>query len=267
MKASISAKSGLGDILEAASIYMPIRSARPRLLLCCLVVIVVIVHGWGAYGEPLGEIQRHAEEGNIEAQYELACMYYLGKEVEQSYTRAIEWWRMAAKLGHAESQFQLGHNYRVGRGVVHDDAKALEWLHKSADQLNPNALYLLGVLYGSGRNMPNDPAKGMTLLMKAAELGSVSAQVQLGINSEHGQKVSQDISAAYFWYVVAVKEGSGKSKKGELGSAEEAALLHDTLKTYEVAISGRDRVRQKLTTQEAAAAERKAEVWFADRKD
>ena len=50
-----------------------------------------------------------ANDGNAEAQLELASLYYFGAGVPQDHYKAFTWFNLAAKQGLAKAQAQLGH--------------------------------------------------------------------------------------------------------------------------------------------------------------
>lgn len=79
-----------------------------------------------------------AEEGNAEAQYNLAFYYYPDEDSkgdERLYKKYIYWLMKAADQGYARAQFELGCDYNNGeRGVEKDKRKAIELWSKAADQ-------------------------------------------------------------------------------------------------------------------------------------
>ena len=52
-----------------------------------------------------------AEQGDVDAQYELALAYLQGKGVNQSDAQAFEWLQKAAEQGHAEAQYDFAQMY------------------------------------------------------------------------------------------------------------------------------------------------------------
>ena len=90
------------------------------------------------------KLKRSAEQGNAEAQYKLGLMYDIGKEVDQDYQKAFEWYEKSANQGLASSQSRLGSMYRYGKGVDINHAKASEWYWKAYEQGNEEAHYQLG---------------------------------------------------------------------------------------------------------------------------
>ena len=73
-----------------------------------------------------------AQQGDAQAQFELARCYYNGDKIEQDYQKALDWFKKSAEQGHAEAQFEFGLCYYDGCLVKQDAKKAVEWLEKSA---------------------------------------------------------------------------------------------------------------------------------------
>ena len=67
------------------------------------------------------------EQGHAQAQNKLGVLYSSGKGVEQDYTEAARWYRMAAEQGVAIAQFNLGGMYYTGSGIAHDYVLAHMW--------------------------------------------------------------------------------------------------------------------------------------------
>jgi len=72
----------------------------------------------------LGEL---AEQGDVDAQFNLGLMYDKGKGVPQDYKRAVNWYTKAAEQGVAGAQYNLGLMYANGQGVPQDYIKAHMW--------------------------------------------------------------------------------------------------------------------------------------------
>lgn len=97
-----------------------------------------------------------AEQGNPEAQYDLATMYAEGKGVAASDLIAAVWYQRAADQGVAMAQYNLGVSYAEGLGVRKDDAAAAKWFRRAADQGVAYAQLNLGLMYAAGRGVPQD---------------------------------------------------------------------------------------------------------------
>jgi TPR repeat protein len=54
--------------------------------------------------------------------------------VEQSYSKAAKWYRLAAEQGDADAQYNLGVCYDNGHGVEQSYTEAVKWYKKAAEQ-------------------------------------------------------------------------------------------------------------------------------------
>ena len=78
-------------------------------------------------------ICRLAEQGNVEAQYELAKYYEKGFRVNEDSVLALYWYKKAANNGSANAQFSIGLLYENGFGIIpKSNIKAYEWYLKAA---------------------------------------------------------------------------------------------------------------------------------------
>ena len=75
--------------------------------------------------ENINDLIKKAEQGDVEAQFNLGYYYHSGEGVEQSEKKALYWWQKAAEQGHAEAQFNLGVVHEKGYGVEQSDEKAI----------------------------------------------------------------------------------------------------------------------------------------------
>ena len=73
------------------------------------------------------------------AQMDMGEKYYKGLGVIQDYTKAAQWYQLAANQGYAHGQYELGLLYKNGHGVEQSDIQAHLWLNLSAAQGWPGA--------------------------------------------------------------------------------------------------------------------------------
>jgi uncharacterized protein len=99
------------------------------------------------YAGASDELQHLAEQGEVNAQYNLSLMYDIGMGVPQDDALAAYWFRQAAEQGHADAQYNLGGMYFFGRGVPQDETQALEWFRKAAEQGHARAKSSLAMGY------------------------------------------------------------------------------------------------------------------------
>lgn len=71
--------------------------------------------------------------GDLEAQNELAYLYFTGNEVERDYEKAHYWFKQAAEKGYPLAQYNIGILWYTGNGVpTMDSVKAYAWFSLAA---------------------------------------------------------------------------------------------------------------------------------------
>ena len=98
--------------------------------------------------EKLEKLMNQAEDGDIDAQYDLGIRYYSGDGVEKDHAKAIKWFSMAAEQDDAQAQFNLGIMYGRGEGVGKDINTSMQWLKKAAEQGHAEAVKMLSKISG-----------------------------------------------------------------------------------------------------------------------
>ena len=73
-----------------------------------------------------------ANQGDVNAEFQLASMYAKGLGVPQNLEEAVKWYYTAALAGNARAQFELGMLYNKGMGVPKDYFLAYYWFNVSA---------------------------------------------------------------------------------------------------------------------------------------
>ena len=114
-----------------------------------------------------------------------------------------------AEQGDADAQFNLARMYDEGEGVSQDKAEALRWLRSAADQGNSSAQHNLGVKYNTGRGVPQDYAEALRWSRLAAEQGIADAQFNLARMYALGLGGPQDDAQAYKWFNLAASRSTG----------------------------------------------------------
>ncbi|MBN2298214.1 MAG: sel1 repeat family protein [Deltaproteobacteria bacterium] len=75
-----------------------------------------------------------AGQGDVDAQYNLAIMYYHGEGVARNLEEALFWFHKAAEQDDSEAQYNLGFMYGRGEGVKRDQEQSMQWFMKAAEQ-------------------------------------------------------------------------------------------------------------------------------------
>src|SRR5210317_508433 len=78
--------------------------------------------------------QPKANQGDADAQFNLALLYYTGLGIPQDRRYAIYWYTKAAEQGHIQAQYLLGHMYEYDDEPPQDYKLAFFWYTKAAEQ-------------------------------------------------------------------------------------------------------------------------------------
>ena len=78
--------------------------------------------------------QSKANQGDANAQFNLALMYKHGEGVPQDFKQAIQWYTKAAEQGDVDAQYNLALMYKNGEGVLQDYMIAYAWFNLAAFQ-------------------------------------------------------------------------------------------------------------------------------------
>lgn len=91
-----------------------------------------------------------AQEGDLDAQYNLGIIYYNGQGVPKDYKEALNWFLQASQQGDADAQYNLGIMYGRGEGVAKNREESIKWLQMAAEQNHGEARNILKRLYEKG---------------------------------------------------------------------------------------------------------------------
>ena len=135
----------------------------------------------------LEALTKKAQEGDRQAQYDLAMVYDSGKdEIPRNVKLGAEWFLKAAQQGHTEAQFAIGQCYFYGRGVPRDKVLGVEWYHLAALKDHRQATYALGECYSFGEGVDRHHAESLKWFSKSAAQGVQEAQFQIARILEKG---------------------------------------------------------------------------------
>ena len=155
---------------------------------------------------------KEAQEGRIEAQFSLGCMFMTGLSVEQDVVKAIQWYDRAAQEGHAKAQFNLGVINDKGDGVDKDIAKAVYWYRKAAQLGVAEAQFNLAALYFTGDGLKESTNEAVKWFQRAANQGLAAAQNNVATFYETGLGVESNAAKSAQWYRVAAQQGLPESQ-------------------------------------------------------
>jgi hypothetical protein len=110
-----------------------------------------------------------AQTGDSFSQYSLGNAYLRGNEVSIDQSKAIHWFKEAAKQGHAKSQYKLGYLYYSGKGVKRSYGEAFDWFQLAANSDYSPAQFYLGKMYAAGQGTDRNYSKSLDWLNKALD--------------------------------------------------------------------------------------------------
>lgn len=143
------------------------------------------------------------------AAFELGRLLSDGDEDSGLYpspTRALVWYRYAARLGYADALYHLGDAYRRGYGTPADPRRAVSLFRLAAEYGSEIGQFAYAICCERGIGRRTDPFEAARLYEKAAEAGYPPAQNNLGGCYEYGIGVAQNMLAAVEWYAAAANE-------------------------------------------------------------
>ena len=127
------------------------------------------------------QLTAHAEQGNADAQCELAKRYGNGEGVNVDLKQALRWFQKAAEQKHPRALGAMGMAYLEGRGIPQDTQKAINHIQQAADLGDSKSQVLLASCYAAGRGVPQDMAKAEQMAAQIAAHGTPSAKYDLAI--------------------------------------------------------------------------------------
>ncbi|MDQ7247425.1 tetratricopeptide repeat protein [Dongia sedimenti] len=141
-----------------------------------------------------------AQDGDPQAQYELAGFYHYGYVGANDYAKALKWYRASARQGYADSMVGLSVMYLGGQGVAKDRREAFVWLNLAAQYMgDKQALAKVKAVRDEiGRTLTKDDiafAKAESLLLQP-ETSSVQPNEAESIDHLPDMATTQEAPAA-----------------------------------------------------------------------
>ena len=144
------------------------------------------------------------------AQYYVAFYYRKGRYgFPKDLKKAFSWYRKSAMGGDEDAQIELARLYDSEKNYK----KALYWYRRAAKQGNIDAVSNLGYFYSEGLGVEKDYKRANKYFFKAAEQGDEVAMYNLGNSYESGEGVEKDIQKAIEWYEKAAALGDKDADK------------------------------------------------------
>jgi TPR repeat protein len=164
--------------------------------------------------QPEPALLSKAEEGDPEAQLEIAEAYFRGWiEYPEGTNPGKEWRERAAEGGSAKAQLFLAEGYLQGAyGYPKDAARGLRWLRRAADQGNSRALLRAGEIYFNGKAVPRDDKLAAQYLQRAMAAGVKEAEGMWGILLVEGRGTAANAKEGADLLLGAEKRGDSAAR-------------------------------------------------------
>jgi len=193
-------------------------------------------------------------DGNADAMNDLGAQYYDGSRgFEQSFEKAVHFYKMAAEKGNRQAQENLGYCYYYGREGKPDYEKAFHYFALGAFDGHLISLYKIGDMYLNGLYVPKNEKEAFYIFVRCIETMTEEAEgrvagpvyLRLGRMFLEGIGVSQNLKNALVCY-----------QKAE-SYLYDMVLSGDVMyrKSLEGAIAGQKKARELL------AAKLPADTW------
>jgi TPR repeat protein len=138
-----------------------------------------------------------AAQGLPQAEVELGRMYARGWGTAQRFGEALQWFEKAAEQGDPEGQRNMGWLYDQGYGVARDYTIAAKWYRLAVDHGNAEGQYALANLYLEGNGVRKDPVQAYCLLTRAAANHKKAAERISQLNQKlSAEQVAQALKCA-----------------------------------------------------------------------
>ncbi|MEP0728669.1 MAG: tetratricopeptide repeat protein, partial [Parasphingorhabdus sp.] len=131
--------------------------------------------GRGDFQTAIKEWRGPANNGDADAQFNLAQAYKLGRGVPKDMNQAEKWYKSAADKGH----LQANDNYGLVLFQNNRRSEALPYLQASAQRGEPRAQYVLGTGHFNGDFVEKDWVKAYALMTRASAQGLPQATSNL----------------------------------------------------------------------------------------
>lgn len=131
----------------------------------------------GQYQQALPHIIKLSEQGNSQAQYQLALLYLQGNSVDKSPKKAEQWLLKASK-SNKKASYLIGSLYAQGKALTKDLDKAKTFLGLSKNQGNKKAKQLYDSLFTTSNGVTSSKQL-QTDLINAIKSGSLTNVIKL----------------------------------------------------------------------------------------
>ena len=164
------------------------------------------------YEQAIPLLQKSAELGNPEAQYNLGYCYEFGVGIEKDEKIATSWYQKSADQNYNDGLYAMMMAYSDGKGVPVNYDKAFEYAMKCAKNDDATCMFNVVTAYKLGIGTPIDKQKMLQWAYKIGKLKNpenlnlsgriTSARLNLAYMFRDGNDVEKDIYQSYIWFLI-----------------------------------------------------------------
>lgn len=206
------------------------------------------------------QFRKLASQGDVEAQFIVATLYFYGRGVPQDYAEAMKWFREAAKQGHSDADFAIGTMYASGQGVDKSPEEAVRWYRRAAELGHARAQLVIASSYLNGQGVSRDDAVAARWFYRAAQQGAIDAQIMLASEYVQGSGVPKDIVSAYAWASIAAARADNKELRDRANQVQDLSARSmrpgDVIEAQRLALGWRPQAEPRAISPTKATLER-----------
>ena len=149
-----------------------------------------------------------AEENNPKAQLALSKLYSgtLYGDFRRNYKKSFQWMEAAANQGNTDAEVEMAEMYIRGEVIPMNARKAKAWYEKAAAKDDLDGINGLARLYRYGSGVRKDQGKAFEYYQKASLQGHTRSQVGLGMAYRDARGVKKNLVYAYAWLLIAAEK-------------------------------------------------------------
>ncbi len=108
---------------------------------------IAVIYLQSLRNKAISYFQASSLNGNLDALYNLACLYGMGHMVEKDNEKSFLLMKQCAEKGHVDAMFTLAQQYQKGIGTKIDIQQAKKWFLRAGDNGNKDAYEMLSNIY------------------------------------------------------------------------------------------------------------------------
>ncbi|WP_424244807.1 hypothetical protein Dip510_002078 [Elusimicrobium posterum] len=173
--------------------------------------------GYLEFFDELSQLILDANNGDAQAQYELASRFSSGRGVEkQDYLQALKWYEKAAAQNNGSAAFNIGLIYYNGNGVKKDYKKAFQYFNLAKKLDIALADHMLAAMYYYGQGTEKDYSKSLEYYKAyskvAGGIDQPTIYTKIADMYYNGEGTAKNLTEALHYYSLSAKEGDLYSK-------------------------------------------------------